>query len=189
MFKKANSWVEQLTLNLLRIAAGFLFWQHGIQKLFGILGREAPVEFFTQMGLAGMLETVGGVLLMVGLFTRPTAFILSGEMAWAYFAVHAPNGLWPIMNRGELAALYSFIFLYLAFRGGGVFSVDGIIAARKGKTSRAAGGPPEEETTGGEAGAPDVDVPVDDEFPELTEEDLAPDPEVAELLGDDPPVK
>lgn len=185
MLKKANSWVEQLTLNLLRIAAGFLFWQHGIQKLFGILGREAPVEFFTQMGLAGMLETVGGVLLMLGLFTRPTAFILSGEMAWAYFAMHVPNGLWPIMNRGELAALYAFIFLYLAFRGGGVFSVDGIIAARKGKKPKAAAAAPAADV------APEPDeapVPVDDDFPELTEEDLAPDPEVAELLGDDPPV-
>lgn len=191
MLKKTNSWVEQLTLNLLRIVAGFLFWQHGIQKLFGILGREAPVEFFTQMGLAGMLETVGGVLLMLGLFTRPTAFILSGEMAWAYFAMHAPNGLWPIMNRGELAALYAFIFLYLAFRGGGVFSVDGIIAARKGrkgKSAEAAAAAPEAGAGEPPAEAPEADVPVDDDFPELTEEDLAPDPEVAELLGDDPPV-
>lgn len=188
VLKKANSWVEQLSLNLLRIAAGFLFWQHGIQKLFGILGREAPVEFFTQMGLAGMLETVGGALLMLGLFTRPTAFILSGEMAWAYFAMHAPNGLWPIMNRGELAALYAFIFLYLAFRGGGVFSVDGIIAARKGRTPRATAAAPEADVAPEPVEASEVDLPADDDFPELTEEDLAPDPEVAELLGDDPPV-
>ncbi len=166
--EKRLAWYEQVSLNLLRIVAGFLFWQHGAQKLFGILGRDAPVDFFTLMGLAGILEFVGGILLILGIFTRPVAFILSGQMAWAYFQAHAPNGFWPIMNRGELAALYSFLFLYLAARGGGAFSIDGFLRLRKKAKA------PEE--TGA---APAEDVP------ELTEKDLAEDPEVAELLGDD----
>jgi putative oxidoreductase len=162
-----------VSLNLLRIVAGFLFWAHGAQKLFGVLGRDAPVEFFTLMGLAGILETVGGVLLILGLFTRPVAFILSGQMAWAYFMSHAPNGFWPIMNRGELAALYSFLFLYIAARGGGSFSIDGVLKLRKGRT----GGAPVESPKA----APEI--PAED-VPDLTEADLAEDPEVAELLKD-----
>lgn len=167
-------WTEQVALNLLRIVAGFLFWQHGIQKLFGVLGRDQPVEFFTLIGLAGVLETVGGVLLMLGLFTRPVAFILSGQMAWAYFQVHAPQGFWPILNSGTPAALYSFVFLYLAARGGGGFSLDGLLRARKGR--------------GELKRAPTLEKPVAarEKVPVLTEEDLAEDPEIAELLGDDP---
>jgi putative oxidoreductase len=75
-------------------------------------------------GIAGVLELFGGALVMVGLFTRPAAFILSGLMAFAYFIAHAPNGFWPIVNRGELAALYSFVFLYLSAAGGGPWSLD-----------------------------------------------------------------
>ena len=168
------AWTEQVVLNLLRIVSGFLFWQHGAQKLFGVLGRDAPVDFFTLMGLAGVLEVVGGTLLVLGLFTRPVAFVLSGQMAWAYFQTHAPTSVWPIENGGELAALYSFLFLYLAARGGGVFSVDGILGLRKGKASS-----PEREA------APEGEAASDADFPELTEEDLAEDPEIAELLGDD----
>ena len=169
MIGKAVSWVEQVSLNILRIVTGFLFWQHGAQKLFGTLGRDQPVEFFSLYGLAGALELVGGALLALGLFTRPVAFILSGEMAWAYFMVHAPEGFWPIMNRGELAALFAFLFLYLAARGGGVFSVDGALRLRKGRKTR-----------------PAVESPVTGKEPvrELTEEDLAEDPEIAELLGE-----
>lgn len=175
-------WTEQVTLNVLRIVAGLLFWQHGAQKLFGVLGREAPVEFFTLMGLAGILETVGGALLVLGLFTRPVAFILSGEMAWAYFSSHAPNGLWPIMNRGELSALYSFLFLYLAARGGGGFSIDGLLGLARG---RKAAGDDLKESRGEEKSARPRAREEGDDFPELTEEDLAEDPEIAELLGDD----
>ena len=171
-------WTEKISINFLRIVAGFLFWQHGAQKLLGMLGRDAPVEFFTLMGLAGILEFVGGALLVLGLFTRPVAFILSGQMAWAYFSSHAPNGFWPIMNRGELAALYSFIFLYVAARGGGGFSLDGLMKLRKLKR----GGVP---TIPGGDGK-EVIAPVMDDIPELTEEDLAEDPEIAELLGDNP---
>ena len=166
MNEKRIVWTEQVSLNLLRIVAGFLFWQHGVQKLFGMLGRDTPVEFFSLTGLAGVLETVGGVLVVLGLFTRPVAFILAGEMAWAYFMSHAPNGFWPIVNRGELAALYSFLFLYIAARGGGVFSVDGVLKLRKGTRAKAK-------------------VQEGPAVRELTEEDLAEDPEIAELLGDD----
>ena len=134
------AWTEQVALNLLRIVAGFLFWQHGAQKLLpegiqtqiGILN-SGPVDFFSLMGLAGILEFVGGLLLVLGLFTRPVAFILAGEMAWAYFQSHAPNGVWPSLNRGELAALYSFLFLYIAARGGGVIGIDGILKLRKAR--------------------------------------------------------
>jgi putative oxidoreductase len=173
---KRTLWAEQVPLNLLRIVAGFLFWQHGVQKLFGVLGRDAPVDFFTILGLAGILETVGGVLLVLGLFTRPVAFILSGEMAWAYFSSHAPGGFWPLVNRGELAALYSFVFLYFAVRGGGGFSVDGlfkVLRERKPKPGDGGGGKGKEKKP--EKG---------EDIPELTEEDLAEDPEIAELLGD-----
>ena len=183
MSGRRKIWIEGVALNLLRIVAGFLFWQHGAQKLFGVLGREAPVEFFSLMGLAGVLEVAGGVLLVLGLFTRPVAFILSGQMAWAYFSSHAPGGFWPIVNRGELSALYSFLFLYLAARGGGAFSVDGILGLRKGKGSgqdEDEPKKPKKDTKGKK------EQPPEDDFPELTEEDLAEDPEIAELLGDNP---
>ena len=98
---------------------------HGMQKLLSFpMAFPKPVAPFSLMGLAGTLELVGGALLLIGLFTRPVAFILSGEMAFAYFMAHAPQGFWPIVNRGELAALYCFVFLYLAAAGGGVWSVD-----------------------------------------------------------------
>jgi putative oxidoreductase len=174
MKRKGVVWTEQVALNLLRIVAGFLFLQHGLQKLFGVLGGTQVTDFFGMMGLAGLLETVGGALLILGLFSRPVAFILSGQMAWAYFMQHAPAGFWPIMNRGELAALYSFIFLYLAARGGGVFSLDGVRALRKGAKAKEV-----------QAGAADQ-IPEVPDIPELTEEDLAEDPEIAKLLGDDP---
>ena len=109
---------------LLRIMAGFLFFQHGLPKLFGGFGRPAPAELFSQMGLAGLIEVIGGALIAIGLFTSPVAFIASGETAWAYFQAHAPRGFWPITNGGELAALYCFVFLYVAAVGSGKLSVD-----------------------------------------------------------------
>ena len=111
---------------LLRIMAGFLFFQHGLPKLFGGFGRPAPAELFSQMGLAGLIEVIGGALIAIGLFTSPVAFIASGETAWAYFQAHAPRGFWPITNGGELAALYCFVFLYFAAMGSGKLSVDSI---------------------------------------------------------------
>ncbi len=111
---------------LLRIAAGFLFFQHGLPKLFGGFGRDAPVELMSQMGLAGIIEVVGGAMIALGLFTSPVAFLASGEMAVAYFQAHAPRGFWPIVNGGELAALYCCVFLYFAAVGSGKWSIDSI---------------------------------------------------------------
>lgn len=125
----ASAKYSNIALSLLRAVAGFLFLQHGAQKLFGALGGEA-VELASLRGLAGVLEFFGGLLIMVGLFTRPVAFVLSGMMAVAYFMVHAPQGFWPIQNRGELAALYSFLFLYLAAVGGGDYSLDRLLRKR-----------------------------------------------------------
>lgn len=119
-------------LSLLRIVAAFLFMQHGAMKLFGFPAAFMhDVQLLSLIGLAGVLELFGGLLLLIGLFTRPVAFILSGEMAFAYFMAHAPNGFWPILNHGELAALYSFVFLYFAFAGGGSLSVDCICKCKR----------------------------------------------------------
>jgi putative oxidoreductase len=118
-------------LNLLRIVSGFLFMQHGAQKLFGFFGGFGgepgnTAALFSLMGLAGVLEFFGGIAILLGLFTRQVAFVLSGQMAVAYFMAHVPGGFWPIMNHGELAALYCFLFLFFAAAGGGDFSVDGM---------------------------------------------------------------
>jgi putative oxidoreductase len=114
------------------MVAGFLFVVHGTQKLLGVPvpspGGPFPVD--TLMGMAGLIESVGGALLLVGLLTRPMAFLLSGEMAFAYFMQHAPRSFWPLLNGGELAALYCFLFLYFAAVGAGPWSVDNWIARR-----------------------------------------------------------
>jgi putative oxidoreductase len=124
-------------LSILRIVAGFLFIAHGAQKLFGFLappGAPSP-PMFGQIWIGGVLEFFGGILLLLGLFTRPVAFILSGMMAVAYFQMHAipGGGLFslPLQNRGELAALYCFVFLFLAVAGGGEWSLDRLL--RRGR--------------------------------------------------------
>lgn len=111
------------TYALVRIVFGWLFLFHGLQKLFGLFGGTAA-ELASLGGAAGVIELVGGTLIMAGLFTRPAAFIASGQMAVAYFLSHQPRGAWPIENGGELAALYSFAFLYIAARGAGEWSLD-----------------------------------------------------------------
>jgi putative oxidoreductase len=111
---------------LLRIAAGLLFFLHGLPKLFGGFGRSAPVELMSQMGLAGIIEVIGGAMIGLGLFTSPVGFVASGQMAVAYFQAHAPRGLYPIQNGGELAALFCFVFLYFAACGSGKLSIDSI---------------------------------------------------------------
>jgi putative oxidoreductase len=111
---------------LLRIVAGLAFAQHGAQKLFGVLGAKQAVAITSQLGLAGVIEFVGGLMIALGLFTTPVAFVASGEMAWAYFQQHFPRGPWPIQNGGELAVLYCFIFLYLSAAGSGKLSIDSI---------------------------------------------------------------
>jgi putative oxidoreductase len=111
--------------SILRIVIAILIMQHGGQKLFGFPGSN-KVDINSLLGLAGILELVGGALIFLGFLTRPVAFILSGEMAVAYFKVHAPGGFWPVQNHGELAVAYCFVFLYLAAAGGGPLSVDAL---------------------------------------------------------------
>lgn len=123
----ALSTLAPATHALLRVGTGLLFLQHGLMKLFGWFGG-TQVQLTSMMGVAGILEFVGGILLIVGLFTRPVAIILAGEMAVAYLIAHHPRGGWPIENEGELALLYALIFAYLATHGAGPYSVD---AARR----------------------------------------------------------
>jgi putative oxidoreductase len=125
-------WSEEI-LSALRIVASFMFIQHGTQKLFGF-PVEQRMEFELMSlnpGLAGVLEVILGPLLLVGLFTRPIAFVLSGLMAFAYFMVHAGRGFWTLANGGESAVLYCFLFLYIAAVGGGKWSIDALRGASK----------------------------------------------------------
>lgn len=121
------TWSPRL-LGVLRIILGFLFLQHGTAKLFGAphVAMFDGLQLFSLMGAAGVLELVGGALLLVGLFTRPVAFILSGQMAVAYFMMHAPAAFLPILNGGEMAVMYCFAFLYFAAAGAGAYSLEGL---------------------------------------------------------------
>lgn len=121
--------LRRIAHNALRVVAGFMFLQHGAQKLFGWLGGFGgtpgqTAELMSLMGLAGVLEFFGGALILLGLLTRPVAFLLAGQMAVAYFRAHAPQGFWTIQNGGELAALYAFVFLLLVAIGPGSVSLD-----------------------------------------------------------------
>lgn len=124
-------------LSILRIVAALVLMQHGSQKMFnfpppgGPTGPAAPYVLLSLTGIAGILETFGGFAILIGLFTRPIAFILCGEMAVAYFHVHFPRAFLPIVNRGEVPVLLCFIFLYLVFAGAGVWSVDSVISASR----------------------------------------------------------
>jgi putative oxidoreductase len=113
---------------VMRIVVGFLFACHGAQKLFGMFGgidrAGATAPLMSMYGLAGVIELLGGLLIAVGLFTGYAAFVSSGEMAGAYFMAHLPRGFWPIENTGELAALYCFVFLYIASRGAVAWGID-----------------------------------------------------------------
>ena len=126
MSKMRLSSLEPYLLSLLRAVAAFTFAAHGAQKLFGWLGG-TRVPVFSLLGVAGLLEFLGGILLLVGLYTRPVAFVLSGQMAFAYFMAHAPHGFWPALNKGELAVVYCFLFLYLSAAGAGPLSLDSAV--------------------------------------------------------------
>jgi putative oxidoreductase len=119
-------------LCFVRVVAGLLFMQHGLEKLFGFAGARPEPTLWGIRGIGGILETVGGPMLALGLFTRPTAFILSGEMAVAYFRSWAPRGFFPIANGGEEATLNAYIFLWLAAAGAGAWSIDAVIQKRRG---------------------------------------------------------
>lgn len=127
-----NRWLggfSEWAYALLRIVAGLLFACHGAQKLFGALGGQSQLGV-PLMAAAGVIEFFGGVLVMLGLFAGYAAFLSSGMMAVAYFMAHAPNGFWPIINKGELAVLYCFVFLFIASKGSGRLSVDAIARRR-----------------------------------------------------------
>ena len=133
----------QVTYFLLRVVTGLLFSQAGSVILFGWFGgmpgqpgSTAP-PLMSQIGIGGVLEFFGGLAIMLGLLTRPVAFILSGEMAVAYWQFHAPNGAWPIQNHGEPAVLLCFIFLYMAARGGGEWSLDAVFRRIRGSAPSA----------------------------------------------------
>ena len=123
--------LEPRVLSVLRISAGFTFSLHGFQKLFGAFGglggQGGMAAFGSLIWTAGVLECFGGLLILLGLFTRPVAFLLCGQMAVAYLRSHSPQGFWPILNGGELAVLYCFVFLYLCFAGPGSVSLDRLI--------------------------------------------------------------
>ncbi len=125
----------QITYFLLRVVAGLLFFQAGSMKLLGWFGGMpggSTPPLMSQIGIGGVLEFFGGLAIMLGLLTRPVAFILSGEMAVAYWQFHAPHGAWPIQNHGEPAGLFCFIFLYMAAQGGGDWSFDALIRRKRG---------------------------------------------------------
>jgi putative oxidoreductase len=138
---RTPAWLQGAAHSLLRVVTGALFMQHGVQKLFGLLlsperqWSGAP-PMFSQFWFAGVLETFGGALIVLGLFTRPVAFLLAGEMAVAYFQAHAPRSFWPILNGGESAVLFCFVYLYLFTAGAGPFSVDAALIGRR-RTDRA----------------------------------------------------
>lgn len=121
----SNVWAPRL-LAVLRAISALLFLEHGLVKVFGFPpdaapGQQALMSFF---GIAGLIETAGGILLLIGLFTRPVAFLLAGEMAVGYFTVHAPQGFFPAVNGGDAAILFCFVFLYLSAAGPGAWSID-----------------------------------------------------------------
>lgn len=120
-----SAWAPR-ALSVLRIVAGLMIIEHGMSKLFGwpVVPAFAQLQLFSLLGATGVIETVGGALVILGLFTQPAAFILSGEMAVAYFMVHEPRSFFPLINGGALAIIYCFAFLYLSTAGGGPWSVD-----------------------------------------------------------------
>ena len=133
----ASRWRSQAPylLSVLRIIAAFLFMQFGTGKLFAFPGPLMPdgstVPVASQIGIAAVLEAFGGLFLLLGLFTRPVAFLLSGEMAFAYFIGHAPQGFWPVLNMGTPAALFAFVWLYISSAGAGPWSLDAVWRATR----------------------------------------------------------
>jgi putative oxidoreductase len=123
---ESNERLRPSVLSILRIVIGVMFLAHGLVKLFGFPEGALPgqMPLASLAGVAAVMEVIGGFLITIGLLTRPVAFLLSGEMAFAYFLGHAPQGFYPLLNGGEPAILYCFVFLYLAVAGGGRWSVD-----------------------------------------------------------------
>jgi putative oxidoreductase len=138
-----RSRIVQISYFLLRVVVGLLLFQAGSLKLLGWFGgmpgqAGSAAPLMSQIGIGGVLEFFGGIAIMLGLFTRPVAFILSGEMAVAYWQFHAPNGAWPILNHGEPAVLLCFIFLYIAAQGGGEWSLDTLLRHKRASVKKSA---------------------------------------------------
>jgi len=127
-FDKISAWAPQW-LSVVRIMSALLFLEHGTQKLFNFPPAAEPMALTALFSTQGVIEVVGGALLALGVFTRPVAFILSGDMAVAYFMAHAPQSFFPVLNGGDAAILFCFLFLHFFFAGGGAWSID---AARRG---------------------------------------------------------
>jgi putative oxidoreductase len=135
-----SPWSQRM-LAVLRIVAGLVFLSAGTMKLFGYPPspmQMPPFTLWSELGIAGILETFGGLAILLGLFTRPVAFVLAGEMAVAYFQFHFPRSFFPTVNEGVSAVLYCFLFLYLAFAGAGEWSVDAWLARRSQQRQRVA---------------------------------------------------
>lgn len=133
MFSPASQRWTDLMLSVLRVVAALVLMQHGTQKFFDFPLPSTPPKPYVLLslnGIAAILETFGGFALLIGLLTRPVAFLISGEMAVAYFHFHAPHAFFPLANHGEVPVLLCFIFLYLVFAGGGSWSVDALLSGR-----------------------------------------------------------
>ena len=122
---------EPYVLSIVRIVVALLFFEHGLSKMFGFPSASSMPALFTMSWFAGAIEFVGGFFLAIGLYARLAAFVMSGEMAFAYFLSHAPHGFFPIVNRGDSAVLYCFVFLYFVFAGAGPWSLDAIRVKRR----------------------------------------------------------
>ncbi len=163
MFRQIND-IEMPTWKwgihtLLRVVTGALFMQHGVQKLFGLLLApdrpwSGPPPVFSQFWFAGVLEVFGGALIILGLFTRPVAFLLSGEMAVAYFQAHFPRSFWPILNGGEPVVLFCFVYLYFFATGAGPYSLDAALRSRRNARQAALAEPEESTSRWGEQTTP-----------------------------------
>jgi putative oxidoreductase len=129
MQNTAAAGFEPYLRSLARFVIGFTFWLHGPQKVFGAFGGLGGFHppLGSMLGIGGVIELIGGALIILGLFTRPVAFVMAGEMAVAYFEAHAPRGFWPISNGGELAVVYCFFFLWLSAAGPGPLSLDRLL--------------------------------------------------------------
>ena len=131
MFSPSPSSLSSYVLSVVRIVVGLLFLEHGSSKFLGFPVAPHVPQAMSMSGVGGMLELAGGALIAVGLFTRPVAFLLCGEMAVAYFYAHFPRNFFPVINGGDAAILFCFVFLYLVFAGAGPWSLDALVSRRR----------------------------------------------------------